>query len=42
MTTKAAGNGSETLVLTVREAAEVLRISSILVHNFVTRGRVEG
>ncbi len=37
-----AGNGSEALLPIGQEAAEVLRISSNLVHNFVARGRVEG
>ena len=38
MTTKAAGNGSETLVLTVREAAKLLRIGFNTTNELGARG----
>ena len=40
MSVKAAGNGSETLLLIVREAAKLLRISPNLVYELVAQGRL--
>ena len=40
MSVKAAGNGSEALLLTVREAAKLLRISPNLAYELVAQGRL--